>query len=117
MEIQFASEQIAELVNNKRKMQSIHGKPACEALERLMRKLYNAKSLHEFWPPYSKATRCHVLTQKTGKHDHRRGLFSMRIVGGLRLVFEPKWSNEEEVTRTWQDIKTIIICQIEDYHD
>ena len=41
----------------------------------------------------------------------------MRIVGGLRLVFEPKWSNEEEVTRTWQDIKTIIICQIEDYHD
>lgn len=74
-----------------------------------------AKSLMDFWPPKSKPSRCHELTQ-----GRRSGQLSVDLDHPYRLIFVPNHNpvpEREEGGLDWSQVTAIKILSVEDTHE
>ena len=90
-----------------------YGQAMAKKLELRLASLVAAKSLADFWPPFSGSERCHKL-----KGD-LKGIFSMDLKHPMRLLFrsveQSDGDDDDEKTR-WLKIEHVEIIDIEDTH-
>lgn len=113
MEITFKSKRLKKELSEERKLTQAHGPKRAKRLKMRLQVLQAARSLADFWPPYSGPERCHELA------GNRKGQLSMDLDHPYRLIFCP---DHDPLPRTedggldWAGVTAIRIIGVEDTH-
>jgi len=114
LDILFKSTKLEKELNEKKRLEKVHGSHRAKIIRIRLAKLRAASSLYDVWPPKTGPDRCHELT------GDRKGQQSVDLDHPYRLIFVP---NHKLVPRKndggfdWKQVTAIIIVGIEDTHE
>jgi len=114
LDISFKNKKLEKAFNEGAQLEKLHGTKRTKKILIRMAELRGAESLMDFWPPKSKPTRCHELTE--GK---RKGTLSVDLDHPYRLIFIP---DHDPVPRLddggldWSQVTAVKILGVEDTH-
>ena len=115
MIISFKNTKTEKSFNEKLQLEKQHGVIRAKKIRIRLAELKAAQSLKDFWPPKSKPSRCHELTE-----GRRAGQLSVDLDHPYRLIFVP---DHNPIPRLgdggldWSQVTAIKIMGVEDTHE
>lgn len=118
MDISFQYKKLAKTFNSGAKLVAQYGPKRANKIRVRMAELGAASSLMDFWPPKSKAARCHELNEGKRKKQFQ---LSVDLDHPYRLIFIPNHDpiplKEGENSLDWSKVTAVTILRVEDTHD
>jgi plasmid maintenance system killer protein len=111
MDVSFASERLAELLQSSKALTREYGHENAKTVGARLNSLFAAENLQVV------ATLPGRLEELKGD---RAGTFSLRLKHGYRLIFaprEPDSARRADGTLDWLRVRAVIVLEVVDYHD